>query len=101
MPTTSKLVCFLIVLLVSNLKSQEPSTAPANTVSTSDLRTILGSNRFLRGSSGEEVIKTLASLQDQIFVNGGCGVKLCFGLDGTGLISSEEIRLQRDLCSLC
>lgn len=65
-----------------------------------ELKDSLSGNEFLDGSQGVATAKLMIELQDRIIDQGGCNLNLCFGLDGSRLISAKDYERQREFVQL-
>jgi len=84
---------FVVSLLVLAVEGQTVSRRPTiGTLAGSQLRR----NSFLTA----RVTRKLRHLQRSIITNGGCNVKMCFALDGSGSISRAEYRLQQEFVQI-
>jgi len=87
------LTVFVVSLLVLAVEGQTVSRRPTiGTLAGSQLRR----NSFLTA----RVTRKLRHLQRSIITNGGCNVKMCFALDGSGSISRAEYRLQQEFVQI-
>lgn len=67
---------------------------------TSELQNALPNNELVKGDAGKRAAERVVALQDEIIANGGCNANICFGLDGSGLITNKNYERQRQFVQL-
>lgn len=92
------LVTLTLLAAVSNGKIEKPLASRDER--TSKLQSMLPSNEYLQGPSGTSTAKLIVKLQDKIVAKGSCNPNLCFGLDGSNLISNRNYERQREFVQL-
>ncbi len=102
--STCLAACCALILLLS-LAAAQPNAAvkspPPVAQRKADIRARMKTNAFINDPvRGEETVRRMVALQDEIIRNGGCNPNLCFGIDGSAQISEEDYGLQLDFMAL-
>lgn len=60
----------------------------------------LPNNRYLKGARGERVKRAVIPLMGRIIAKGGCNPNVCFALDGSGSVGSDDYAAQKEFVEL-
>lgn len=95
-----KTIFFFLALAIYVAQAQPTAPLESRAERATNLQSALPSNSFLSGPTGIETANTMVALQDKIIENGGCNLNICFGLDGSNLISNRDYEFQREFVQL-
>eukprot|EP00171_Calliarthron_tuberculosum_P008013 IDg8013t1 len=90
-----KTIFFFVAIVASVAYAQIKAPLASRSERTAELQQSLTGNSFTEGAAGAATLDTMVTLQDEIIANGGCNLNLCYGLDGSNLISDTDYELQR------
>lgn len=94
------LVLLSLAFLASLADGQVESSSRSFEARTAGVMSLLRGNSLLQGPSGSRIARLIVTIQDRIAASGGCPVNACFGLDGSGALSSDQDLRVREFIQL-